>query len=65
MPQGDSATTGGEPRSDKLDDKPDDKRTATDPALTKVIEAWKKLPEAVRAGILAMVEQVRGKEGQQ
>jgi hypothetical protein len=28
----------------------------TDPALAAVIEAWDRLPKAVRAGIVAMVE---------
>jgi hypothetical protein len=29
---------------------------SNDPALTVVIEAWDRLPEAIRAGILAMVK---------
>ena len=56
VPGGDNGSTGGERNSDKPDDKQDDKRTVADPALAKVIDAWPDLPEAVRKGILAMVE---------
>ena len=34
------------------------------PALALVIERWEALPEAVRAGILAMVEATTGKAGE-
>jgi len=30
--------------------------TPTDPELARLVEAWPKLPEAIRRGILAMVE---------
>jgi hypothetical protein len=32
----------------------------TDPGLTAVIDAWDRLPEAVRAGIVAMVKAAEG-----
>ena len=41
--------------SDKQNDKQNDKRVITDPDLQQVIDAWADLPEAVKAGILAMV----------
>ena len=59
----DTSTTGGEPRSDKRDDKPDDKLPPTDPDLAAVIEAWPRLPKAVRAGLVAMVRAATGQEG--
>jgi hypothetical protein len=31
-----------------------------DPALASLIDAWPKLPEAIRAGILAMVQAAGG-----
>jgi hypothetical protein len=33
-----------------------------DPALREVVDAWDRLPEAVRAGILAMVKAASGSE---
>jgi hypothetical protein len=33
----------------------------TDPDLAAVVDAWDRLPEAVRAGIVAMVETALGK----
>jgi hypothetical protein len=33
-----------------------------DPALTAVIEAWDRLPEAIRAGIVAMVHAASAKK---
>ena len=44
------------PPSDKPDDKLNDKRQITDLDLQQVIDAWADLPEAVKAGILAMVQ---------
>jgi hypothetical protein len=41
--------------SDKPDDKQSDKRQITDPDLQQVIDVWADLPEAVKTGILAMV----------
>lgn len=43
------------PHFDKPDDKLSDKRQITDPDLQQVVDAWADLPEAVKAGILAMV----------
>jgi hypothetical protein len=34
----------------------DPKSTAIDPALTTLIDAWPTLPDAIRAGILALVQ---------
>ena len=34
----------------------------TDPALTAVVAVWPKLPEAIRAGILAMVRAASGRD---
>jgi hypothetical protein len=31
-----------------------------DPALARIITAWPNLPEAIKAGILALVQAVRG-----
>jgi hypothetical protein len=31
-----------------------------DPALARIITAWPKLPEAIKTGILALVQAVRG-----
>ena len=56
VPSEDSTTTGDERSFDKPDDKQDDKRTARDPALATVIDAWPHLPDALRAGIMAMVK---------
>ena len=33
----------------------------TDPGLTAVVDAWNRLPEAVRAGIVATVKAASGK----
>jgi hypothetical protein len=33
---------------------------AIDPALAAIIDAWPKVPEAIRAGILAMVRAAGG-----
>jgi hypothetical protein len=33
----------------------------TDPALKEVVAVWDRLPEAVRAGIVAMVKAASGK----
>ena len=52
----DLRATGDGRRSDKLDDKPDDKLPPLDPDLARVFEAWTGLPEPVKVGILAMVE---------
>jgi hypothetical protein len=46
---------GDVPHSDKPDDKQNDKLQITDPDLQQVVNAWADLPEAVKAGILAMV----------
>jgi hypothetical protein len=35
----------------------------TDPDLTIVVDAWNRLPEAVRAGIVAMVKSATSKKG--
>ena len=35
----------------------------TYPDLAAVVEAWAELPEAIRAGILAMVKATSGKDG--
>jgi hypothetical protein len=32
----------------------------SDPDLRRVVEAWERLPETIRAGILALVEAARG-----
>ena len=40
---------------DKQDDKQDDKREVTDPDLQQVVDTWADLPEAIKTGILAMV----------
>ena len=37
--------------------------TDSDPDLAKVTDAWPTLPEAVKAGIVAMVKAVRPEEG--
>jgi len=34
--------------------------SVTDPGLAAIIEAWSKLPEAMKAGILAMVKATGG-----
>lgn len=36
-----------------------------DPNLAALVNAWPALPEAIRAGILAIVEKLHGKEAQQ
>ena len=59
VPTGDSTKPSDVPHSDKLDDKP----TSEAPDLAVVIDAWADLPEAVRAGILAMVKASAGNEG--
>jgi hypothetical protein len=41
----------------------DTKPWAHDPHLTQVIDAWPDLPEAVRAGIMAMVKATSGNGG--
>ena len=56
---GDCDSTTDVPRSDKLNDKPDDKPADIAPDLARVIGAWPDLPEAVKAGILAMVKASR------
>ena len=56
MQADDLGATGDGRRSDKLDDKQSDKLPPLDPDLARAIEAWAGLPEAVRVGILAMVE---------
>jgi len=33
------------------------------PDLTAIVDTWPELPEAIRAGILAMVKAASGKEG--
>ncbi len=53
-----------ERRTDKQNDKQNDKRANGDPDLSAVIDAWPSLPEAIRAGILAMVG-ASGGDGQQ
>jgi hypothetical protein len=35
----------------------------TDPELTAVVDAWDRLPDAIRAGIVAMVKAASGKRG--
>jgi hypothetical protein len=37
-----------------------DPEQPTDPDLAIVVDAWDRLPEAVRAGIVAMVRAARG-----
>ena len=51
----DSSGSADERRSDKQNDKQNDKLISTNYDLTEIIEAWSGLPEAVRAGILALV----------
>ncbi len=53
---GDCNDSANVPPSDKPDDKLNDKRQITDLDLQQVIDAWADLPEAVKAGILAMVQ---------
>ena len=62
MPSGDGSSTADGPRSDKLGDKLSDKLTTQDRQLLALIEAWPKLPQAVRQGILAMVQAFTRKE---
>ena len=52
---GDCTNSGNVHNSDKLDDN----RVITDPDLQQVIEAWADLPEAVKTGILAIVQTTR------
>ncbi len=51
-------------QNDKQDDKQNDKRASGDPDLSAVIDAWPRLPEAIRAGILAMIGVASGEEQQ-
>jgi hypothetical protein len=37
--------------------------SATSPDLAEVVAAWPNLPEAIRAGILAMIRSASGKDG--
>ena len=56
VPGDDRSESPDERRSDKQNDKLSDKRSTRDPALATVIEAWAKLPEPLKTGILATVE---------
>jgi hypothetical protein len=66
VPSDDCRRTGDGHSSDKHGDKPDDKLDSKpngplppdDDALAGVIEAWPRLPEAVRTAILALVRAV-------
>ena len=51
MTADDSSDTGKVPRNDK----PADKRRLADSELAAIIKTWPKLPKAIKAGILAMV----------
>jgi len=55
----DSDRSTGGPRAnrpnDKLDNKQNDKKTLTDPALARVVDAWAGLPEAIKTTILTIV----------
>ncbi len=56
----DRSRPSGERGSDKQDDKQNDKRERTDPQLTGLVNAWPDLPDAVKAGIVAMVKAAMG-----
>ena len=43
-------------RSGKQNDKQNDKRALADPRLAEVTTAWPDLPEAIKEGILAIVQ---------
>ncbi len=60
VPEGVCSKSSDVPHPDKLDDK----LVSTDPHLTKIVKAWPSLPEAIRAGILAMVRASIGKGDQ-
>ena len=49
---------------DKPDDKLSDKLQITDPDLQQVADAWADLPEAIKAGILAMIETIEANPNQ-
>ena len=51
-PMGDCTKSADVPHPDKLDDK----LISTNPSLTKVVEAWPNLPEAIRTAIIVMVQ---------
>ena len=63
VPQEDSASTEAEHCAAKLNHKQDNKRILQDPELASVIDAWPILPEPIKAGILAMVQAARPKQG--
>ena len=48
-PIDDKGNTSGEHRSDKLNNKPDDKPTEGDPDLASVVKAWPRLPDSIRS----------------
>ena len=54
--QGAAEVHADEPCADKHNDKHNDKRAEGNAELAQVIDAWPRLPEAIRAGILAMVD---------
>ncbi len=55
--EADRSNTQGVPSSDKLDNKLDDKPNRVDCELALIVQAWSKLPEAIRSAILAIVRQ--------
>jgi hypothetical protein len=59
VPTGDSPDTIKERSSDKLDDKLSDKPEAE---LAAVVQAWPKLPDAIRSAILMLVRASAGQE---
>ena len=55
VPVNDTEIPADVPSSDKIDDKIRDKKSTVDEGLSQVVTAWDHLPEAVKAGIIAMV----------
>ena len=59
MPANDLNVSEGDSQNDKQNDKPDDKKNRQSADLAALIDAWARLPEAVRAGILDMAQHSR------
>ncbi len=62
-PPDDLSTTSDGLRSDKQNDKPDDKLNGLPEDLLAVVESWPNLPGAVKQGIIAMVRHTASSQG--